>query len=532
LWSPRPRRLTLAGQFLALQLIVIALVLSMVGAISVHQSTQEFRDVRGRQMQSIAEYVANQSVVRSEVAKADVARVLPHPLTSAQNLSGAANVTIADPDGIVIASTDPTSIRDRAVLGGSLVRDGRGWRGDVDIDGVHSVAGHTPILDDEGTLIGLVLVSDPYPSLWQRVTDAAPDLALLVGIGGLLCLIGSWLLSRLIRRRTRGLEPREIATLADHREALLHSIGDGVIAVSQVGRVTVINDSACALLGLSQASAGRSVHDLGLPAHLVEILTTGRDAHDEIVLLGDRVLVLDQRAASSAGEGIGAVTVVRDRTELVAMRSRLSSNLAITDTLRSQTHEFANQLHTISGLVELGEYDEVTTLVGTLTRRRAEITEWITQRIADKAVAALLVAKTSVASEAGVRLDLDDESSLPVLDSAASADLTTVLGNLIDNAIDACRSRPEPRVEILLTHSGSSLHLEVGDNGPGVPDGMTESIFLRGFSTKTDDTEVRGIGLPLVRMICDQRGGTAIVRNDAGARFVVDMGLSPVEVGR
>ncbi|MGA9102124.1 ATP-binding protein [Aeromicrobium sp.] len=532
MWSPRPRRLTLAGQFLALQLIVIALVLSMVAAISVHQSTQEFRDVRGRQMQSIAEYVANQSVVRSEVATPEASRVLAHALTAAQNLSGAADATIADPDGIVIASTDPTSIRDRAPLGTSEVRDGRGWRGDVDVDGVRSVAGHTPILDDEGTLIGLVLVSDPYPSVWQRLVDAAPDLTLLVGIGGLLCLIGSWLLSRFVRRRTRGLEPREIATLADHREALLHSIGDGVIAVSQDGRVTVINDSACELLGLSQDSVGRSVHDLGLPSHLVDVLTTGRDAHDEIVLLGDRVLVLDQRTASSAGEGIGAVTIVRDRTELVAMRSRLSSNLAITDTLRSQTHEFANQLHTISGLVQLGEYDEVTTLVGNLTRRRAEISDWITGRIADKAVAALLVAKTSVASEAGVRLDLDGDSSLPVLDAAASADLTTILGNLIDNAIDACRAEPEPRVEVVLEHTGSGIHLEVCDNGPGVPDELSESIFVRGFSTKSDDAEVRGIGLPLVRMICDRRGGTATVRRDSGARFVVDVGLSPVEVGR
>ena len=532
MWSPRPRRLTLAGQFLALQLIVIALVLSMVAAMSIHQSTQEYRDVRGRQMQSIAEYVANQSVVRSEVASDDAERVLAHALTAAQNLSGAANVTIAGPDGVVIASTDPTSVSGPAPLGDSLVREGRGWRGDVEIDGVRSVAGHTPILHDDGTVTGVVLVSDPYPSVWQRLNDAAPDLALFVGIGLLLCLIGSWLLSRLVRRRTRGLEPREIATLADHREALLHSIGDGVIAVSRDGRVTVINDSACELLGLSQASVGRAVDELALPAHLVAVLTSEDDAHDEVVVLGDRVLVLNQRAASSAGEGIGGVTTVRDRTELVAMRSRLSSNLAITDTLRSQTHEFANQLHTISGLVQLGEYDEVTTLVGTLTRRRAEISEWITKRIADKAVAALLIAKTSVAGEAGVRLDLEASSSLPVVDAATSADLTTILGNLIDNAIDACRADAEPRVEILIEGRGSDIHLEVHDNGPGVPDDLMESIFVRGYSTKSDGSEVRGIGLPLVRLICRRRDGMATVHNDAGARFVVDVGLAASEVGR
>ncbi len=160
------------------------------------------------------------------------------------------------------------------------------------------------------------------------------------------------------------------------------------------------------------------------------------------------MLVFNQRSASSHGEGIGTVTTMRDRTELVSMQSQLSSNLSITDTLRAQTHEFANQLHTISGLVQLKEYDEVTALVGTLTRRRAEITDEVTSRIADPAVAALLIAKSSVAAEAGVSLTLSPASRLPALTSAESADLTTVVGNLVDNAIDACRSEASPEVVV------------------------------------------------------------------------------------
>lgn len=529
MWSPRPRRLTLAGQFLTLQLVVIALVLAMVAAISIHQSTQEFRDVRGRQMQSIAEYVANLSVVRSEVTAPDATRVLAHAVNQAENLSGADRVSVAKPNGVVVASSDPTLVGRHAALGSSRVQEGRGWRGDVEDEGTRYAEGHTPVLNDDGTLIALVLAADSYPSLWQRLSTAAPDLALFLGIGAVLCLLGSWLLSRLVRRRTRGLEPHEIATLADHREALLHSIGDGVIAVGRDRRVTVINDSACALLAISRASVGRPVDELGLPIHVVDILTSERAAQDEVVVVGDRVLVLNQRSASSAGEGIGAVTTMRDRTELVAMRSQLSSNLAITDTLRGQTHEFANQLHTISGLVQLGEYDEVTALVGTLTRRRAEISDHITGRITDKAVAALLIAKTSVANEAGVQLDLDQESNLPALNSAVSADVTTILGNLVDNAVDACRAQPDPRVEVLVAERGSRIHLDVHDNGPGVPDEMRESIFVRGFSTKSDDTRVRGIGLPLVKLICSQRAGTVIVEDDAGARFVVDIAISSAE---
>jgi two-component system CitB family sensor kinase len=332
---------------------------------------------------------------------------------------------------------------------------------------------------------------------------------------------GSWLVARLVKRRTRGLEPHEFATLADHREALLHSIREGVIAVGTDDRVTMVNDSARELLGLGRDVVGRRLDTLGLPGQVVEVLGGGGDAQDAVLLVRDRVVVFNQRAAASRGEGIGTVTTMRDRTELVSMQSQLSSNLSITDTLRAQTHEFANQLHTISGLVQLGEYDEVTSLVGVLTRRRAEITDAVTQRIADPAVAALVIAKSSVAAEAGVRLDLSPGSALPALATPTSADLTTIIGNLVDNAVDACKGGPAPVVEVELTVVDAAIVLEVRDNGPGVPADMVDSVFVRGTSTKPDVPGGRGIGLPLVRLICTQRGGSVTVDRDNGAVFRV-----------
>ncbi|MET0767715.1 MAG: ATP-binding protein, partial [Aeromicrobium sp.] len=195
--------------------------------------------------------------------------------------------------------------------------------------------------------------------------------------------------------------------------------------------------------------------------------------------------------------------------------------LSITDTLRAQTHEFANQLHTISGLVQLGEYDEVTSLVGVLTRRRAEISDFVTQRVADPAVAALLIAKSSVAAEAGVALALTPASALGPVPQATSADLTTIVGNLVDNAVDACKGGDSPAVTVDLSETDAEIVLEVRDNGPGVPAELTDAIFTRGFSTKPDVLGGRGIGLPLVRLISTQRNGTVTVRHDAGAVFTV-----------
>jgi len=195
----------------------------------------------------------------------------------------------------------------------------------------------------------------------------------------------------------------------------------------------------------------------------------------------------------------------------------------VTDTLRAQTHEFANQLHTISGLVQLGEYDAVRDLVGTLTRRRAEISDAVTQHISDPAVAALLIAKTSLAAERGVVLTLDPHSHLDPLDPALATDVITLLGNLIDNAVDVSAGARTPRVEVTVDDGGDGLEIAVSDSGPGVPEHLRETIFARGVTSKPDVPGGRGIGLALVRLVTAQHGGTVTVTDAAGggARFVV-----------
>jgi two-component system CitB family sensor kinase len=538
----RRRELTLAGQFLTLQLAVVVLLLGIVAVISVRQSTAAFTVERGSQMRSVAEYVASQGIVREQLRMAAAGETntvasreaLAPAVDNALNLSGATDVVLADPGGTVIAAaSDPEAPGSRVDLGESEVQEGRGWTGDLEIDGERSVVGHAPVLADDGTLVGLAVAEQRYPSVWDRLTGAAGNLVLFLGLGAVLGGLGTYVVSRVVKRRTRGLAPTEIAMLADHREALLHSIREGVVAVGTDRRVTMMNDAARQTLGLEGNPVGRHVDTLGLEPHVIDLLTgpeadgaERQDARDAVALVGTRVVVFNRRAASSHGEGIGTVTTMRDRTELVSLQSQLSSNLSITDTLRAQTHEFSNQLHTISGLVQLEEYDEVTSLVGVLTRRRAEISEFVTDRIGDPSVAALLIAKSSVAAERGVRLDVTEDSDLPDLEAADSADLTTVLGNLVDNAVDACSGGHDPAVTVSLQAGVSFLHLEVGDNGPGVPEELREAIFVRGFSTKPEVLGGRGIGLPLVQLICTQRGGSIEVHQGDRTVFSVRLPYS------
>ena len=514
---------SLAGQFLVFQLLVVGVVLFAVAAVSVAQSTREFRDVRGQRMIAVAENMASTPIVRDRFADPFAAQVLAPEVDRAVALSGAGLAEILDPDGTIRVSSDPSRIGSRMDLGPSRADEGRAWFGDDDVDGVHSMVGQVPILSTNGDVLAVASVSERYPSVWELLSGAGERLLFYLGLGAALGLLASWLLSRRIKRHTRGLEVAEIAGLADHREALLHSIREGVVAVNNEGDITLLNDSAQELLGVGGAAVGRRVDSIGLDPAVVEFLLSGEDGRDVVIATRTRVLALNRRAATSQGQVIGTVTTMRDSTELAALQGQLSSHKSVTDTLRAQTHEFANQLHTISGLVQLGEYDSVRDLVGTLTRRRAEINDAVTSRISDPAVAALLIAKTSLAAESGVSLQLAPESHLAALTPALATDVITLLGNLIDNAVDVSVGSPSPPRVTVHIDDRDGLMISVADSGPGVPEHLREEIFARGVTSKPDVPGGRGIGLALVRLVTAQHGGTVEV-SDApagGALFVV-----------
>lgn len=521
---------SLAGQFLVFQLLVVIVVLVAIAIVSVAQSTREFREVRGQRMIAVAENLASTPIVRDRYADPAAAQVLAPETDRAVALSGAGMAEIVGPDGTIRVSSDPSRIRSRMDLGPSRADEGRAWFGDDDIDGVHSLVGQVPILSTNGDVLAVASVSEPYPSVWEQLSGAGRRLLLYLGLGAALGLLASWLLSRRIKRHTRGLEVAEIAGLADHREALLHSIREGVVAVNNEGDVTLLNDSAQELLSVDGDAVGRRVDSIGLDPAVVEFLLSGddgRSAGDTVIATRTKVLALNRRSATSQGQVIGTVTTMRDSTELAALQGQLSSHKSVTDTLRAQTHEFANQLHTISGLVQLGEYDSVRDLVGTLTRRRAEINDAVTSRISDPAVAALLIAKTSLAAESEVALALAPHSHLSTLTPAVATDVITLLGNLIDNAVDVSVGAEPARVTVHID-DGDGLTISVADSGPGVPEHLREEIFARGVTSKPEVPGGRGIGLALVRLVTAQHGGTVEVTDApaGGALFVVRLPVS------
>ncbi|HET7736613.1 MAG TPA: sensor histidine kinase [Nocardioidaceae bacterium] len=526
------RRMTLAGQLLALQLVVVLVVLVVVGLISFVQSTRGVERDEGREASKAAENLASQPIVRASVEKADsgTSPGLAAAGEANRSVSGSAFVAIADKDGTVLASSDPALHGQPLPLGESDVLFGRRWTGTTVINGNELIVAHVPILfagtkgRPAGEMIGIAVIGRDVPTRWERLEAAIPNLAAYLGVASAIGVLGSFLLSRRIKRQTLGLEPIEIAGLVEHREAMLHGIKEGVIALDTGERVTLVNDSALALLDLPADAVGRSLGDLGVEAQVRDVLTRTQPGPDRLVLVGDRVLAFNRMPMRSRGDVIGSVTTMRDRTELSSLEEELGTTRATTDTLRAQTHEFANQIHTISGLLELEEYDEVQRYVDGVRLSRTKLYDEVTARVQDATLAALLIAKASLAAERGVVLEVEPSSSLGKVHDQLGRDLTTVVGNLVDNALDAVGSTPGARVRVRLHEDDEQVEIEVRDSGEGVPPEAAELVFRQGWSTKSDVNGAgRGFGLALTRVVCRRRGGDVLVTNEGGARFVATL---------
>ncbi|EHR63776.1 sensor histidine kinase [Saccharomonospora cyanea] len=507
---------SLARQLLGWHLSLVFALLGCVAVYSVIQSKHNFAEDEGRALLSVAENVAATPGVRVSLADPVNRDPLPSFAESARSLSGADFVIIAGSDRTVLTSPDPSQLRNPLPLGESTVADGRSWVGEVD----DSLVAHVPVMSKRGDMLGIVAAGKARPGFFEGITNRPADALVLLGIALVLGVTGSLLLAWRVKRQTLGLEPREITGLVEHRDALLHGIKEGVVGLDQQHRITLVNDHARELLALPGDCVGTAVDDLGVSGRLRDVLTGQAGGVDQIVLRAGRVLVLNRMPVSRDGRRLGAVVTLRDRTELVTLREELAASSRTTDTLRAQAHEFSNRLHTIAGLIELGEYDEVRNYVNLVSREHEEWHDQVSARIGDTAVAALLIAKASLAAEQGTGLRLTDESCLAETDDRMSADLVTVVGNLVDNALDAVRGAPHAWVEVDIRERDDAVEVVVRDSGPGVAPEIATEVFAHGFTTKAaEHGGQRGLGLALTRQACRRRGGQVELRNDGGAVF-------------
>lgn len=305
---------------------------------------------------------------------------------------------------------------------------------------------------------------------------------LTVLFSALVCGIGTWSLVRGLKRVLLGLEPQEISTQFQQRQAMLHSLKEGVVAVDVEGRVTLINPAASEIL---LSGPGKEIAHTPLLADLQEVLQTGEPIYDRELGCNGFLLISNTVPVRSQNAIVGAISTFRDKTEVSQLLQRLDGMVNYVDALRTTSHEFMNKLHVILGLLNMKSYDKLEEYVlQTAHTYQADIGE-IQHRIKSPVVAGFLIGKIQRAKERGFTLNLAEESLVPDCPNEKQVTvLVTVLGNLIENALDAMSGQSEGEVGLLLHYQNGWLSGEVSDDGPGIPPANIDAIFNKGFSTK------------------------------------------------
>jgi len=465
---------------------------------------------------SIAYAVAATPDIVEAMSEPDPAKSIQPIAEAIRRSVGADFVVVANKDGIRYSHPNPENIGKRVSTDPSGALAGDVYVGYQEGTLGRSVRAKVPIVTSDG-VIGIVSVGFLDAQLAQKLSQALPTMSLTVILALALGIGGSLILARRIDRQTFGLGPREITGLLEQRDAMLHGIREGVVALDTAGRVALANDEASRLLGLPVAIAGRPLRELVPEGRVRDVLEGTASGLDQVVLARDRTLVVNRRPVTIRGSDVGAVVTLRDRTELEGVLRELDTVRALAQALRAQAHEFSNKLHVVGGLIELGRLDEAVRFIAETSLVHQELVDLVQERIADPALAALLLAKAARASERQVEFRLASDARLPA-HVADVRDLITVIGNLVDNAIDAASGGQDAWVEVGVHTDPEGTAVRVRDSGPGVDEGVGDAIFREGFTTKVDGGH-NGIGLALVRQVAQRNGGWVRVANDGGAVF-------------
>jgi two-component system, CitB family, sensor kinase len=514
-----------------LGIIVVTMAIGLGLYVSLARSTA---DANARERASdIAAAVGDMSVVASALAAGDPQGTIRTVADKVVRDTGAAYVVVIGANGLRYSHPNPALIGQR-IAEPVVALDGHIHTG-VDNGSLgRSANARAPIRDAAGKPIGEVSVGILETEVAARLNQVVEYVILYSLLALAFGVVASLILARAIKRATFGLEPAEIVALVQEREAMLHGIREGVIGFDPQGRMNVVNDEARRLLGLTGATIGEQLDELVSPGRLHEILSGAVTGTDAVAVTDENLLVVNRMPVTVAGLNAGWVVTIRDRTEMEALLRQLDSVESITTALRAQEHEFANRLHALSVLLELGEIDEATAYAGQLTAQATLVTDDVRARIGSPVVAALLLAKMTVAAERGVEVRLHPDSRM-LSGSRDHTAVLTVLGNLVDNAVDAVASGPGERrpqqVVVQLVGTEHEVSLSVWDNGPGIPPDRLEQVFVDGYSTKAPRGGLhRGVGLALVHRLVARAGGSIVVTSQQGARFDVRLPLDPMEV--
>lgn len=524
------KRFPLSTRLIAILSILSAIQVGVIGWMAWQTLHNSVTDQIGLRALSVAKTFAHMPDVIDAVVFRDL-KTLQALAHNIQQKNQALFVVVGDHDGIRLAHPNPDKIGhsmadddgDTAELallhGGSYIDELPGSLG-------LSIRGKTAILNAEGQVAGVVSVGYASSTLTDIVGRYSLWLFALIMLALFASIGAAIFIAYRLKGELFGLEPIQIASLFKEREATLESVREGIIAVDAKGRITTFNRQALSLLDIREQESvlGMSIEKVLPESKLMDVLSSGKADFDQEVWFNGRQMIVNRVPFKQGRNIVGGVSSFRAREDIDLISKKLTRIEQYAESLQSQAHEYNNKLHTISGLIQIGEADKALSLIGAEVADHQHIIRLVLRRINDPIVAGCMLGKYNRARELGIKLELDEASHFEGVPESITPDqFVAILGNLLDNAFEATRMCHDSDgvVQVSFSDYGNDFVLEVEDHGVGIPEASRSRVFERGFSSKDGDT--RGIGLHLIQTIISQVSGSIEIEQaePRGTRFVV-----------
>ncbi len=501
---------------LMLAMVSVVLLQAIVsGSFTLHYIEVILEERIGDQAVQLSRVVSNLPQIRQGLQQRDVDRIQPLA-ESIRRQTDARFIVVGDLGGIRFSHPIADRIGKKRVGGDNqrAIDSGESYVSKAVGSLGPSMRGKSPVFDAGGEVIGVTSVGYMLDSIDDTVRGYQYSVVVIVLTALFFSILIGLAISGHFKRILFGLEPEEIARLFEERLATLETVREGIISIDHEGRITTFNRNAVEALDLpkNEILTGRDIREVLPESDMCSLLESGKSEKDKEVLINGKSLIVNRLPVVHNERVTGVVSSFRPKGELELLTRKLSHIEQYAETLRSQSHEYANKLHTIAGLIQIDAKDEALDLIGQESKGVQELVHLLVAAVPDPVIAGCILGKFNRARELGLELAVDAESHMSDVPPELSREhVVSMLGNLLDNAFEATRlhRRKNPSVErsVRLTMSdyGNDLIFEIDDNGEGIPDREKQRIFEKGVTTKTETGH--GYGLYLVAEIIDELEG-------------------------
>lgn len=527
------KKMKLQTKLTILIIIVVFISISIIIFFVASWMTKNIKSTSKTNVMNVAEMVANSREVIDALGKKDPDKIIgPYIENQLKSLDEIEYIIVVDNEGMRYSHPNANMIGQKFVGGDEsrVVKEG-----DVYIsEGIgtlgRSLRAFVPIYNvEKNKEIGFVCVGMLTKSIEQSERMAILYI-ILISIGSLAVgIVGAFILSNNIKNTLLGLEPEEITNLYNEKIGILDAIYEGLIAIDNNGNITLVNDSALNILHYENeidknSIIGRNIDEIFPTTNLVKVLDEGKCKFEEEQKINNTVIMTNKIPIKDRDKVIGAIATFRDKTEVTRLAEELTGVKKMAWSLRAQNHEFMNKLHTISGLIQLEEYDEALQFISNVAKNRNNISSILTKKIKDPSLSAILFSKYNKAEENRIKFNIDESSKISKLPKFMdSEDMVSIVGNLIENSLDAVDNDGSGEVYIKIIQYSELIEIKISDNGPGIKDEYMDKIYEQGFTTKEGQ---RGHGMYIVKQIIDRANGKIELKVNNGVNWniVIPMG--------